>query len=122
LPARNCASAKRVASSADAPPEIASRYCSARCCEISSTMSASRSGFKLSGASRARTSLCQSCMFSSRDPAHGLDERLPCFDLRGEHSVTLGRDFVEPASPLPGLLDPRSLDPPSLLEPIQQRI
>src|SRR5687767_6530371 len=85
-------------------------------------MSASRSGFKRSGASRARTSLCQSCMVSSRDPAHGLDERLPCFDLRGEHTVTLGRDFVEPAPPLARLLDPGSLDPTAFLEPIQQRI
>src|SRR5262245_40985471 len=86
-------------------------------------MSASRSGFKLSGASRARTSLCQSCMVSSSgDPAHRLDERLPCLDLRGEHSVTVGGELVEPAAPLAGLFDPGSLDPPSFLEPIQQRV
>src|SRR5262245_5710326 len=86
-------------------------------------MSASRSGFKLSGASRARTSLCQSCMVSSSgDPAHRLDERLPCLDLRREHAVTVGRELVEPAAPLAGLLDPGPLDPTSLLEPIQQRV
>src|SRR5512134_3032346 len=86
-------------------------------------MSASRSGLKLSGASRARTSLCQSCMVGSRgDPAYGFDECLPCLDLRFEHSVTVGRELVEPASPLAGLLDPGSLDPTSFLEPIQERI
>src|SRR5512134_833021 len=85
-------------------------------------MSASRSGFNRNGASRARTSFCQSCMFRSRDPAYGLDERLPCFDLSSEHTVTLGRNFVEAAPPLAGLLDPGSLDPATLLEPIEQRV
>src|SRR5512139_3944995 len=85
-------------------------------------MSASRSGFKRNGASRARTSLCQSCMFGSGDPAHGLDERLPRLHLRREHAVTVRRELVEPAPPLAGLLDPGSLDPPAFLEPIQQRI
>src|SRR5687767_11454134 len=85
-------------------------------------MSASRSGFKRSGASRARTSLCQSCMLGSRDPAYGLDERLPGLELRGEHAAAVGRDLVEPAPPLAGLLDPGSLDPTSFLKPIQQRI
>src|SRR5688572_20744656 len=85
-------------------------------------MSASRSGFKRSGASLARTSLCQSCMVGSRDPAHGLDERLPRLDLCAEHAATLGGDFVESAPPFAGLLDPGSLDPASFLEAIQQWI
>src|SRR5688572_9214665 len=85
-------------------------------------MSASRSGLKRSGTSRARTSLCQSCMLRSRDPAYGLDERLPCLDLLGEHAVTVGRELVEPAPPLAGLLDPGSLDPTSFLQPVEQRI
>src|SRR5688572_14003949 len=85
-------------------------------------MSASRSGLKRKCASRARTSLCQSCMLRSGDPAHRLDERLPGLELRGQHAAAVGRDLVEPASPLAGFLDPGSLDPPSLLEPIQQRI
>ena len=73
-------------------------------------------------ASRARTSPCQSRMFGSRDPAHGLDERLPGLDLRREHAVTVRRELVEPAPPLAGLLDPGALDPATLLEPIEQRI
>src|SRR5262245_33260316 len=86
-------------------------------------MSASRSGFRRSDASRARTSLCQSCMVSSSgDPAHRLDERLPCLDLRLEHAVTVGRELVEPPAPFARLLDPGSLDPTSFLEPIEERI
>src|SRR5687768_5021397 len=122
LPLRNSASVRRVASSSAAPPAITSRQRSSRCCESSSTMSASRVGDSLSDDSRRRTSSDQSGMLASGDESHGLDERLPGLQLRGEHPAPLGRHGVEPAAPLARLLDPAALDPATLLEAVEQRV
>src|SRR5688500_3515506 len=85
-------------------------------------MSVSRVGESRIDASRARTCGAQSGMTVSRHAPHRLDKCGPRLPLLREHAPPRRRDLVEPAAPLVGLLDPRPLDPPTLLEAIQQRI
>src|SRR5262245_15247071 len=122
LPSLKSASATRVASSGDAPPAINSRQRSSRCCESSSTISASRIGESCRDARRGRTCGAQSGMLISRDPAYRLDERRPGLSLLREHPTSFSRHLVETAAPLVGLLDPGALDPVPLLELIEQRV
>ena len=72
LPSRKSASASRAASSGDFPASISSRHRSSRCCDSSSTTSASRAGESWSVDSRSRMRGAQSGMSCSMDPA-GVD-------------------------------------------------
>ena len=122
FPSRNPASARSVASSSDAPPATSSRQRSSRCCESSSMISSSRVGDRRSDSRRERMCGFQSGMFPSRDEPHGIDELVPGPALLEQYTLTSGRDPVEAAPPLAGLLDPCPLDPAAFLEAIEQRI
>src|SRR5215471_2327001 len=116
------ASATRVASSGDIPPAINSRQRSSRCCESSSTISASRVGESRRPDKRGRTCCDQSGMFVSCDALNSVYERRPGVALLSQRAPALRRDFVEAAASLMGLFDPGPLDPSTLLEAIQQWI
>src|SRR5262249_38875607 len=120
----NSARVSRFASSDDAPPATNSCQRSSRCCESSSTISNSRVGDRRSDDSRSRTSRAQSSldMFASRHAANSFDERVPRLSLQRENAPSVGSHPVEASTPLPGLLDPRALDPAALLESIEERI
>jgi hypothetical protein len=59
---------------------------------------------------------------SSSDEAYGLHEAFPGLALHQQHLPAFGRQTIEAAPTLGGLLDPGSRDPPALLESIEQRI
>src|SRR5687767_4208363 len=122
LPSLKSASAVRSASSGDAPLAINSRQRSSRCCESSSTISASRVGERRRPDKRGRTCCVQSGMFVSCDELNGVYERRPGLALLSQHEPPLRRDVVEAAASLFRLFDPGPLDPSTLLEPIQQWI
>src|SRR5690349_17781312 len=108
--------------STSTPVDTSSRQRSSRCCDGSSTISASRAGASRTPASRARISALQSGMFASGDTSHRFHEGLPRFLLTLEHAPPFRRDPVVAAPPLACLLDPRPLDPGPFLEPVQQGI
>src|SRR5262245_7469253 len=85
-------------------------------------ISASRVGRSRSVARRCRRSPFQSGMIDSRDEAHRLDERFPGLALAGEDAPALGREAVEAAPPLAGLLDPAAAQPAALLEAVEQGV
>src|SRR5688572_20593880 len=122
FPSLNSASARRVASSSDAPPDISSRQRSSRCCESSSTISCSRVGERRSDDKRGRTWPAQSGKFVSRHASYRLDECRPGLPLLGEEALSLRRQLVEPAAAFVGLLDPGALDPAALFEAIEQGV
>src|SRR5262249_46803017 len=105
-----------------APPAINSRQRSSRCCESSSTISASRPGERRNVDRRGRTCSAQSGMFVSRNAPHSLDECFPCLLLLSQHASPFRSDPVEAAPALLGLLDPSALDPSALLKSVEQGI
>src|SRR5262245_29202992 len=126
-PSANSASASRVASSADAPPEISSRQRSSRCNESSSTISISRVAERRSRATRGRMCAAQpgadwSRMFARRDTPHCLHECSPRLFLLCQHPTAFGGYIIKTAATFVRLLDPGALDPSTLFEPIQERI
>jgi hypothetical protein len=64
----------------------------------------------------------QSGMCSSRHQSDGFDELIPGLPLSQQHTLTRGRQPIETAPALARLLDPRALNPPALLEAVEQRI
>src|SRR5262245_13683805 len=115
-------SATRLASAADVPARRISAYRSSRCCATSSRISASRDAGRFRSASRWRSSAFQSGMFELRDPSNRVDELFPGGTLRPQHRPALGGDAVIAAAPFARALDPASLNPPALFEPVEQRI
>src|SRR5688500_4230264 len=85
-------------------------------------ISASRVGFIRKAASRGRRCSVQSGMVDSRDETHGVDEGLPSVALASEDAAALGCQAVEPSPALSSFLHPSPLQPPTLFEPIQERI
>src|SRR5204863_6725246 len=110
------------ASSSDAPRLIASSYCSARCCESSSTISASRTGGSLSSANRALISTLKSGMFYPRDEADRFDELDPATALLRQRLLARWRKAVIASATLPCFFNPATADPVSFLQPIEQRV
>src|SRR5262245_60788475 len=124
------------ASSVACPFATSSRQRSSRCCDSSSTISASRDGAMESTDRRARMSALQSgfdspCpsptlvegsgMFPSGcHEAHGLDEVVPRLALLQQHFAARGRQAIEATATLPWFLDPCTFDPAALLEAIEQ--
>src|SRR5688572_2817201 len=121
-PSRKPASASFVASSSDAPPATSSRQRSSRCCDSSSMISLSRGDERWSDAKRVRMCGFQSGMFASRHLSNRFNELIPGLPLSQQHTLTRGRQPIETAPALAGLLHPRALDPPALLEAVEQRI
>src|SRR5687768_1997127 len=121
-PSRNPASACVVASSSDAPPATSSRQRSSRCCDSSSMISFSRDDDRRSDAKRERMCGVQSGMFASRHLSNRFNELIPSLPLSQQHTLTGGRQPIETAPALAGLLDPCALNPPALLEAVEQWI
>src|SRR4029079_11434786 len=86
------------------------------------TTSCSRPAGSRNDARRRRTSCSQSGMLVLCHPADRFDERGPCLSLLGKDTPPIRSHGVEAASALSRLLDPPPLDPPALLEPIQERV
>jgi hypothetical protein len=61
-------------------------------------------------------------MLVSRHPSHGGYECVERPLLVGEHSPPFGGELVDAPPALVGFLDPGALDPPALLEAIEQGI
>src|SRR5262245_15514812 len=85
-------------------------------------ISTSRAALSRSGARRERRCSLQSGMVDSRDEAHGVDECFPGVALACENAAALGGKTVEASAALASLLDPLSLKPPTLFQPVEQRI
>src|SRR5262249_19348982 len=64
----------------------------------------------------------RSRMFGPGDAVDGIDELAPGVALRGEDVGAGRRQPVEAPAALPGLLDPAALDPPALLQAVQEGI
>jgi hypothetical protein len=56
------------------------------------------------------------------DAVDGSDEGFPNAALCGEHLPAFTGHAVEASPPFTGFFDPFAFDPPSLLEPVEQRI
>jgi hypothetical protein len=61
-------------------------------------------------------------MFVSCHAPHGFDECSPRLALLREHAPSFRGDLVKPSASLVAFLDPRPLDPPTLLEAVEQGI
>src|SRR5262245_26918853 len=92
-------------------------------------ISASRAGLRRRLASRARSCVVHgaelfdwSGMVHSGDKPHRIDEGLPGVALARQHASAFGREAVETSAPLSRLFHPLALQPPALLEAIEQGI
>src|SRR5690606_14199490 len=93
-----------------------------RWASISSTISASCAGSRARPASRARNVSRQSAMLDPGDQRHRVHEALPGLALALEHAAAVrGQRVVAPPA-LARPLDPATLQPAALLEPVQQRV
>src|SRR5262245_23641270 len=61
-------------------------------------------------------------MFASGDAIDSANERRPGLALFLEHATAFGGQPIEPPPPLAGPLDPRTANPTTFFEPIEQRI
>jgi hypothetical protein len=61
-------------------------------------------------------------MVDSRDETYRVDECLPGVTLACEDAAALSGQTVEAAAALASLLDPPPLKPPTLFQPVEQRI
>src|SRR5262245_5929773 len=115
-------SAARRASLSVAPRLSASWYCSSRCCESSSTLSASRVGGRFNFGSRRRTSARKSGMLNSGDATDRGDELAPTFPLPREHFPACRREAVVAPSTLSGFFDPAATNPAAFFESVEKWI
>src|SRR5262249_28390275 len=110
------------ASFSDAPPLSARSYSCSRCCESSSTISASRTGDNWSSDSRALISALKSGMLNPGDQVDGFDELTPAGALLRQHVFARGRQAIVATAPLTWLFDPTAPNPVPFLKSIKQRI
>src|SRR6478672_2761711 len=120
--ALSCSTACRRASPADAPQLSARSYSCSKCCESSSTISASRTGDNWSSASRALISTLKSGMLNSSDEVDRLDEFPPAGALLRKHVFARGRQAIVATPALPRLFNPAATNPVSFFKSIKQRI
>src|SRR6267378_2214960 len=120
--ALNCSRTCWRASSSEAPPLTARSYSCSRCCESSSTISASRTGDNWSSARRALISTLKSGMLNSSDEVDRLDELTPASALLRQHVFARGRQAIVAAPPLPRLFNPAATNPVPFFQSIKQRI
>src|SRR5262249_21279936 len=93
---------------------------SSRCCDSSSTISASRSGDNWSSARRDLISALKSGMLNPGDQIDGFDKLAPAGALLRQHVFAGGRQTIIAAPALPWLFDPAATDPVPSLEAIKQ--
>src|SRR6516165_1618157 len=110
------------ASSSDAPPLSARSYSCSRCCESSSTISASRVGVSWSSDRRTLISALKSGMLNPGDQVDGFDELTPPGPLLRQHVFPSGGQTVVAAPALAGFFNPAAPNPIPFLQPIKQRI
>src|SRR5215831_14320187 len=85
-------------------------------------ISSSRAGASRTDDNRARIPGFQSGMAVSCDEAYGLDKCCPGLALTSQNFPALRCQPVDAPTTLARLLDPHSLDPRALFEPIEQGI
>src|SRR4026208_527929 len=85
-------------------------------------ISAFRAGSRRKPPRRNWISGRQSGMAWAGDEVHCPDKCLPGVTLAGEHTTAFRGQGVETAPPFTGFLDPLPLQPPALLEAVQERI
>src|SRR6266576_3679885 len=110
------------ASSSEAPPLTARSYSCSRCCESSSTISASRTGVNWSSARRSLISTLKSGMLNPGDQVDSFDELTPAGALLRQHVFARGRQAIVAAPALTRLFNPAATDPVPFLKSIKQRI
>src|SRR4029077_8724741 len=110
------------ASSSEEPDLSARSYSSSRCCESSSTISASRRGDNWSAARRALISTLKSGMLNPGDQVDGFDKLTPPCALLRQHVFARGRQAIIAAPALPWLFYPAPTDPIPSFEAIEQWI
>src|SRR5258707_7936458 len=120
--ALSCSRTCRRASSSDAPQLSARSYSSSRCCESSSTISASHTGDNWSSARRALISTLKSGMLNPRDQVDSFHELTPAGALLRQHVFARGCQPIVAAPALTRLFNPASTDPIPFLKSIKQRI
>src|SRR6266550_6434719 len=120
--ALSCSRTCRRASSPDAPQLRARSYSSSRCCESSSTISASRTGDNWSSARRALISPLKSSMLNPGDQVDSFHELTPAGALLRKHVFARGRQAIVAAPALTRLFNPAATDPVPFLKSIKQRI
>src|SRR5437763_8940053 len=110
------------ASSSEAPQLSALSYSSSRCCESSSTISASRTGDKPSSARRDLMSILKSGMLNPGDQVDGFNKRPPAAALLRQYVFARGGQTIIATATLARSFDPATTNPGPLLKPIKQRI
>src|SRR5262245_2639165 len=110
------------ASSSEAPPLTARSYSCSRCCESSSTISASRAGDNWSSDRRTLISALNSGMLNPGDQIDGFDELTPPGPLLRQHVFARGCQAIVAPPALACLFNPAATNPIPFLKPVKQRI
>src|SRR5215469_17222025 len=110
------------ASSSDAPLLTARSYSCSRCCESSSTISASRAGDNWSSDRRTLISALKSGMLNPGDQIDGFDELTPPGPLLRQHVPARGCQAIVAPPALARLFNPAATNPIPFLQSIKQRI
>src|SRR5215470_8559614 len=110
------------ASSSDAPPLSARSYSCSRCCESSSTISASRVGDNWSSDNGALISALKSGMLDPRDQVDGFDKLTPASALLRQDVFASRGETIVSAPALAGLFNPAAPNPIPFLKSIKQWI
>src|SRR6476620_1437331 len=97
-------------------------YSSSKCCESSSTISASRTGDNRNSANRALISTLKSGMLNSGDQVDRFDELAPAGALLQQHIFARGRQAIVAAPALTCLFNPAAPNPVPFLQSIKQRV
>src|SRR5215510_12458554 len=109
-------------SSSEAPLLTARSYSCSRCCESSSTISASRAGDNWSSDSLALISALKSGMLNPGDQVDGFDELTPPGPLLRQHVPARGCQAIVAPPALTRLFNPAATNPIPFFQSIKQRI
>src|SRR5262245_53766779 len=107
------------ASSSEAPPLTARSYSCSRCCESSSTISASRAGDNWRSDTRTLISVLKSGMLNPSDQIDGFDELTPPGPLLRQHVLARCCQALVAPPALDCLFNPAATDPIPFLKSIQ---
>src|SRR6266496_361331 len=118
----SCSRTCRHASFSEAPQLRARSYSCSRCCESSSTISASRAGDNWSSDRRTLISALKSGMLNPGDQIDGFDELTPPGPLLRQHVLARGCQAIVAPPALARLFNPAATNPIPFLKSIKQRI